>query len=286
MNDLKKKLDFISLNRDTTFKYLFKNEKTRKWLEEIIYDKCHIDLSNFILVDNEANTGSKVKDYRMDLVLYNPKTKENVIIEMNGYYSKSSQIKSRKYLYRKAGTGYDKGENYNDDIKVTLISINNFYHRIHKDITTIFYTLYSKQHNLEYDDIKIHEIYLKLFHKMCYDKCSDIDKRLWLFGCESLEEMEKVLDDDNEIIIKELRRLSMNSEFIDEYDYENVQRKLMNSMHDEGYDEGFDTGYDSGLSLVASNLLKENIDIKLISKTTGLSIKDIRRLQKKHLSTF
>ena len=87
----------------------------------------------------------------------------------------------------------------------------------------------------------------------------------------------------------------MNSEFIDEYDYENVQRKLMNSMHDEGYDEGFDTGYgsgydsglskgfDNGLSLVASNLLKENMDIKLISKTTGLSIKDIRRLQKKHL---
>ncbi len=73
----------------------------------------------------------------MDLVLYNKKTKEKIIIEMNGYYSRASEIKSRKYLYRKVRSGYDTGNDYDEDIKVKLICINNYYHKTNKDIKTI-----------------------------------------------------------------------------------------------------------------------------------------------------
>ena len=43
-------------------------------------------------------------------------------------------------------------------------------------------------------------------------------------------------DDSNYFIIEELRRLGMNNKFVDEYDYEFVQKKLMNSIKDEGYE--------------------------------------------------
>ena len=262
MNNVKE-LEFVSLVRDTTFKYLFKNEDTRKWLEEIVYDKFNIDLSDFILVDNEDNTGSKVKDYRMDLVLYNQKTKEKIIVEMNGSYSRSSEIKTRKYLYRKAGNGYDKGKDYDEEIKVKLINFNNYYNKNNKDIKNISYSLCSKKYNLEYDDIKIYEIYLKLSHDMCYDECSKIDKRLWLFGTNSFDEMESVLDDDNRIIIEELRRLRVNNEFIDEYDYENVQRKLMNSNRNEGYKEGLEDGITQGITQEKQEIAKYNVPISM-----------------------
>lgn len=137
---------------------------------------------------------------------------------------------------------------------------------------------------------KIYEIYLKLFHEMCYTKCSKIDKRLWLFGCQSFDEMEKVMDDDNKIIIEELRRLRMNSEFIDEYDYETVQMKLMNSNRNEGYNEGLEVGISRGINqgivqgigqekiTIAKNLLKEGIKLDIISNATKLSIDELKNL--------
>ncbi len=96
---------------------------------------------------------------------------------------------------------------------------------------------------------------------MCYDECNKIDKRLWLFGCESFKEMESVLDDDNRLIIEELRRLRMNNEFIDEYDYENVQRKLMNSNRHEGYNEGLEAGLNQGMNLGINQGITQGIKL-------------------------
>ena len=64
MNNVKE-LEFVSLVRDTTFKYLFKNEDTRKWLEEIVYDKFNIDLSDLdlrrVLRSYDVLVGEKVR---------------------------------------------------------------------------------------------------------------------------------------------------------------------------------------------------------------------------------
>lgn len=277
---------FVSLISDTTFKYLYKNEETRYYLESIILNKTGIDLNGFTLTSEEDNTGSKIKTYRMDLVLC--KDNEIIIIEMNRYNSKSSEIKGRQYLYRKAGSRFDKGEKYSKQVNVKLIMFNNYYNKSNEDIKIVNYCLCDTKHNLKIDDIEIYEIYLPIFHKMCYDKCSIIDKRLWLFSCKSFKEMrEKVIDEDSLKIIEELERLSMNDKFIDEYDYENVQRKLMNSMKDEGYEEGIKIGKIEGEKQgeknksidIARNMLKENVDINIIVKCTGLTKEEIETLK-------
>ena len=67
----------------------------------------------------------------------------------------------------------------------------------------------------------------------------------------------------------------MNNKFVDEYDYEFVQKKLMNSIKDEGYEKGKS---DEKLE-IAKNLLSENIEVNIISKTTGLSIEEINNLK-------
>jgi len=75
---------FIELTSDTTFKYLYKKEKTRDWFNHIIKEKFNIDSTNYKLIDNELNTGNKIKDYRLDIILEN---EDNiVIIEMNRNY--------------------------------------------------------------------------------------------------------------------------------------------------------------------------------------------------------
>ena len=52
----------------------------------------------------------------------------------------------------------------------------------------------------------------------------------------------------------------------------------------EGKIEGKQIGLTSGINLVATNLLKENVDIKLISKATGLSQMEIKKLTNKNLT--
>ena len=75
-----KELEFISLASYPTFKYLYKNIKTRTWIDNIIKKKFNLDLSDYKLMDNESKKGNNVKDYRMDLKLKNDK--ETVIIEI------------------------------------------------------------------------------------------------------------------------------------------------------------------------------------------------------------
>ena len=89
-----KKLKFISLISDTTFKYLFKNPETKKWLIDIVLNKCGIDLTNYKIYDNEDNTGSLVKDYKMDLVFN--KDNDYVIIECNRFQQESGEGHSRQ----------------------------------------------------------------------------------------------------------------------------------------------------------------------------------------------
>jgi len=43
---------FISLLNDTTFKYLWKNERTRPWLEKVILEVTDINIKDFVLIDN------------------------------------------------------------------------------------------------------------------------------------------------------------------------------------------------------------------------------------------
>ncbi|MCM1371286.1 MAG: hypothetical protein NC181_05320 [Clostridium sp.] len=273
----------IQMVSDTTFKYLYKNERTKYWLQEIVKEKTGIDLTNYILVDNEDNTGSRIKDYRFDLLFNNGENNEFVIIELNREYSRSVEIKGRQYLYRKASHGFDTGENYDNPPNVKLIMLNNYYNKNNKAIMNINYKLYNKYYELEYDDIKIHEIYLKPYHEMCYDKCNKIDKRLWLLGSKNLKEIIDKKDNDNKIIVEELERLSMDSKFIDEYDYENVQRKLCNSARNEGRTEGLTEGIEQGsfnkAIEIAKNMLKENFDKNVISKITGLSINELNELK-------
>ena len=71
----------------------------------------------------------------------------------------------------------------------------------------------------------------------------------------------------------------MNNKFVDEYDYEFVQKKLMNSIKNEGYENGKQDGKNEEKLEIAKNLLSENIDISVISKLTGLSIEEINNLK-------
>ena len=151
-----------------------------------------------------------------------------------------------------------------------------------KDINTVKYSLCDPENNLKIEDIEIYEIYLPIYKKMCYDSSNIIDKRLSMFTSNSYEDMKKTEDEVSLRVVKELENLSMNEIFRDEYDYENVQRKLINSVKDEGYEEGLQQGYENGSKRekqeIAKNMLEAGEEIDKIILYTNLTKEEIEQL--------
>lgn len=277
MTEQKEKI-YISMLTDTTIKYLWKNSTTRDWFNKIILDKTGVDLREYELVDGEYNSGSKVKDYKTDLTFSDKKN--SVVIEMNRDYTEAGEVKGKRYLFRRAGNSFASGEEYKNDRKSVLVMLNNYKKKDFEECNTATYSLFSQELNHAYDDIKICEIYLPVYHEKSYNNLGKIDKRLWLFTCTSYEEMYNVVDDDESLyIIQELERLSMNDTFKDEYDAELVNRTMMKSVESEGYEKGKLEGKQEQTIEIAKNLLEDNMDINFISKHTGLSKEEIESLK-------
>lgn len=270
---------FVSLVSDTTFKYLWKNIRTNSWIREIVEAKTGLDLSDYCLSDNEMNTGSFVKDYRTDITLSNDK--DSIIIEMNNDYYDSAEIKGRQYLFRKAGSSFDSGEDFNEIRTTTLIMFNNYLKKGFEEQAIITSWFGAHELGIKYEDIEMFEIFLPIFNKVCYHRSNKINKRLRLFSCKSYEEMCSIVnkDDPNYFIIEELRRLGMNNKFVDEYDYEFVQKKLMNSIKDEGYEKGRSEGRTEEKFEIAKKMLTDKVSTETIIKYTGLNLEEINKLK-------
>ena len=271
VNNINTELRFIELVSDTTFKYLYKNEKMRVWFNDIIKDKFNLDLTNFKLIDNEVNTGNNLKDYRMDLVL--EKDDVVVIMEINSSYYKFLDKKTYQYLYRVAGSRFEIGEKYSNK-PTKLIVFNNFNNKELSKLKLSNYVLEEKKTKHIITDIESYEIYLPSYSSINYNS-SETDISLSLFSCKSYEEMKSKTNNPKDIeIIEKLEELAMNEKFIYEYDREKVRKKIENSIREEGREEG----QRKEKIGIAKNMLSINLNTKDISKCTGLSIEEINRL--------
>ena len=274
-------LEYVDLKSDTTFKYLFKTKSGRSWISKVILNITGVNLEEYELYDNELNTGNKKKDYRLDLILKNV-NKDYTIIEMNNS-TEADAIKSKYYAHRLVGKKFNEGEK-NVETKTYLINFNNFCNSKMKELTKADFIPTDEKTGLKLEDMRVFEIYLPNYHNMCYDKCNETEKKLWLFGCKSFEEMKSQnLSDEDKWIVEELERLAMDQKFIDEYDAEHVNQMLMNTKYDEGYNSGYDNGIEQGIEQekieIAKDMLKENIPVEQISKITKLTLEEIKKLK-------
>ena len=82
----------------------------------------------------------------------------------------------------------------------------------------------------------------------------------------------------------ELERLGLDDKFGLAYDNELMQKKMINTAHNWGYDDGKADGLEEGAKAkeieIAKNLLKNGISIDLVSESTGLSVEELKELEK------
>ena len=99
---------------------------------------------------------------------------------------------------------------------------------------------------------------------------------LSFLSANSYEEIERIACGKKEalVIMDELKKLSKEEDFLPEYDFEREMRRVTNTEKEISKQEG----KESSIREVAIKLLKNNVDVKTISNSTGLSIEEINSL--------
>ena len=179
------------------------------------------------------------------------------------------------------------GERYDELTPVISINLLNFNLDKTKNIHSCYMLYEMNNKKLLTDHLQIHIIELKKFKKNILTK--DLNCWLKMFTSKNLEAymseivkekpiMEEVQKKYNNFVKSKLMMM----------EYEKKEAYLYGSqiMLDEerrlGMEEGIKKGKEEGIKenqiLTAKNMKKENIDINIINKITGLSIKEIEEL--------
>ena len=274
---------FIPLKFDLMFKKVFANEEDlipiRKLLKEVL---GIVPKSVKILNSELIGRPYKDKKVEVDLIVeLDDGTKVN--IEINTYENKSIINRNVYYICRNISKDLSKSNEY-DEIN-RHIQINLDYSVMHTN-PIMKYRLYDKEAEEELTDMmEIIKIYIPYFKDRCYNE--DVDeldsqtKFLGLLGVESSEEAKKLCngDEDMEDIYDNMKKYNDEMDVMGAYDWEFHQNELKRQEIKDATEAAIKEGHEQGIESTAKNLLKENIDISIISKVTGMTIEEINKLK-------
>ena len=103
-----------------------------------------------------------------------------------------------------------------------------------------------------------------------------------LLAASNKEQMDKISKGDKfmEEISKKVKKLNLDPEIVKEIVIENEDEIIKNSIYHSGLNDGIKEGISQRNIEIAKKLLKKNVDINIISETTGLSLEEIDTLNK------
>ena len=244
------------------------------------------------------------------------KTKDNkiVIIEIQLYGNIDFVKRIFYYISKNIVNELKEGEDYKNLSRIISINLLNFNldfgdngkpHRCFKLIDT-------KNHNVDLDFIQMHIIeakrFIEIIEKSTIDELKKNKLLTWMkfFTSKNLKSIEKELKEANPImtkVIEEYKRFTSDEKLMRAYDARDAfllgQKMMLNREREEGFEEGMERGIEKGIKKgiekgklegikegeenkaisIAKTLKQMNMDDASISKATGLSIEEIRKLR-------
>ena len=279
---------------DLFARYLF----GRNGSEDLLEDLVNATLSDFnfeevkdLEIIDPFNLSENI-DLKESIIDVKAKTKDNktVIIEFQLCGNKNFVDRIFYYISKNIVSELKEGEDYQEVQKIISINILDFNlnfgddgkpHRCFKLIDT-------ESHNISLDYIQMHLIevqrFIDILEKSTIEELKKNKLLTWMkfFTSNNLELIEKELKEANPIMtkaIEEYKRFTSDDKLMRAYaarDAFLVGQKMMLSRERE---EGKLEGIKENSYTIAKNLKKAGLDIKFISKNTGLTIEEINNLK-------
>lgn len=305
---IKNKTELVPCIYDCMFKSIMLDPETQDFLighiqmitkipYNVIKNNMKVENAEYI-IENKND-----KNIKSDIVVSIGKKFINV--EMNRKYYPGVFNKNNAYLHKIASTSYNKSENYSDDVCIIQINFDNFSKfknkkEVHKFLMQEEYT----HEKLDENYINYH-IDLSYIYKKCYNKpveeLSKFERYCLMLRAKTRKFAGKIAGDDMVMsrVKNKIEVLSKDEKMIGLYNAEIEEEKIRNTLRNQAEEKGYKSGMRKGLKEgkiqgklegklegikegieqnkieIAKNMLKENIDISVISKVTGLTVDEI-----------
>lgn len=284
----------LELTSDVVFKAFMISEKTNRYKARLISLITNIPESELLKAKYQSVelpvNNKKDKVYKTDIIV---SIKNSILsLEMNKDYYEGLMIKNGSYYSKLETEQFERGDNYLDYKQIIQINFDDFNKYKGKKLVYEFMMREKDTNEVETDLIKSYHIDLTYLNNKEYNECREIEKLCLMFK-EEISKYEKEIrkDDIMDRAYEELESISKDEKIIGLYDAEAVQRKVMNTRllyaekvgREQGIEQGTQEGIKEGVQKekieIAKSMLKENLELSLISKITGLSLDQINQLK-------
>ena len=304
--ELDQELKLVPLTYDFTFKKVFKNNPT--YMKEFIYTMLpFLNLENYKVrfLDSELTKEKKERKKTVD-ILISLDDKIYIDIEMNRSKFQNIYLRNLEYLKKLSTMLWKQGEDIQNlkEKKVIQINLNaNEKEKAPDDIIAscglltgyiydvnglVFSKNLEENHYLYYNEgvrrkdvIWLTALTSKTFTELYKLISQVLEKSVALKFMEDVVDMSK-----DEFILHEWEKDKFD-ELVKINELESAINEGKAIGFEDGKAAGFEDGEKSGIIKgtnkrnieIAKNMLKENIDIKTISKVTGLRVEDIQNIK-------
>ena len=275
--------EIIPLNFDFVFTSIFTNPDNMIIIENFVSCLLDLDLKLVkgnikILNRNLSVENKKERNKQVDLLL--EYRGEKINIEINNYYSKGITDRNIVYASYIHGKQLDYEDNTYSNINKTIqINLNNI--RTNSTLRERYFFRNDKNTILS-EKFEIDQIDMVLARDICYNDYSNkLARWCMVLTSKTKEEFKKYLGEDlmekeaKEKLEEKTSKMSDDEEVYALYSAYTKEELEKNTLIEEAEQRGIENRNIE----IAKNMIKENIDIDIISKITGLSKEEIEKLK-------
>ena len=274
--------------RDKVVKKLFTSFSGYQYLARIVCEVLDLpsELFSFQIFHPSVGVNENVVNSEVDLIIEDDATIVN--IEINTSNSRSIQNKNTAYFCHLILKQIKTSKDYDKVLKkVYQINLNS-YDVSHEERFVTRSRLIDVEPKEEVHPIlEIVDVYLAKIIKTDYtivkERKNSLEYLLYLLVCNDEKILREVYEGDSlmEKMVDEAKELTNNFDSLLYYDYDELKKQEAYELGEaSGVEQGVELGIEQNKVEIALNMLKKNMDTKLICEVIGLTHDELNVIKK------
>ena len=277
---------FYTCRNDRAFKEVFLKPDNSDLLKALLEFILKIKIDKLEIKKTELLSGNvNIKDKRVDAIVHTGNKK--IEIEINSQNKDYLHTRSTAYICNIYQSNASVGDIYNEDTDIIQVNLTWGLGKNNEEMK--IYKIMNEKGELYVKNFIIYEINMDYYDKIWYSKNEEEIKKNQYMIMLDLDKKELKNMPKDKIVDKYITNVTIvndDPEFqkymSEEEDKRKIQNSLLSEAKEEGISQGISQGYTSGINdgikQTAKNLLSMNMPIEDISKATGLSIEEIKKI--------
>ena len=277
---------FYTCKNDRAFKEVFLKPDNSDLLKALLEFILKIKIDKLEIKKTELLSGNvNIKDKRVDAIVHTGNKK--IEIEINSQNKDYLHTRSTAYICNIYQSNANVGDTYNEDTDIIQVNLTWGLGKNNEEMK--IYKIMNEKGELYVKNFIIYEINMDYYGKIWYSKNEEEIKKNQYMIMLDLDKKELKNMPKDKIVDKYITNVTIvndDPEFqkymSEEEDKRKIQNSLLSEAKEEGISQGISQGYTSGINdgikQTAKNLLSMNMPIEDISKATGLSIEEIKKI--------